>query len=122
MSVTIEPALADLEYVAETDDLTRLAKVALIVAAQRRTTLTVGELGAAMGIDGDELRQVLDPVLAQLADQCLAEQMPLLPALVINTQTGGPGHGWPSCNAEWFSEAQRVFRLWGSLRRPPRAA
>jgi len=44
VSVTIEPALADLEYEAQTDDLTRLAKVALIVAAQRRTTLTVGEL------------------------------------------------------------------------------
>lgn len=122
MGVTTEPALADFTYETKTDDLARLARVALIVAAQRRTTLTVGELGAAMGIDGDELRQVLDLVLAQLAEECLAEQMPLLPALVINTQNGGPGHGWPSCNAEWFSEAQRVFRMWGSPSRPPRAA
>lgn len=113
VGVTTEPALADFEYETKTFDLTRLAKVALIVAAQRRTTLTVKELGAAMSIDGDELRQVLDLVLAQLADECLAEEMPLLPALVINTQTGGPGHGWPSCNADWFSEAQRVFRVWG---------
>jgi hypothetical protein len=122
VSVTIEPALADLEYEAQTDDLTRLAKVALIVAAQRRTTLTVGELGAAIGIDCDELRQVLDLVLRQLANECLAGEMPLLPALVINTQTGGPGHGWPSCNAEWFSEAQRVFRVWGNPSRSTRAA
>jgi hypothetical protein len=119
---TIESALADVLGDAETDDLARLARVALIVAAQRRTTLTVKELSAAMGVDGMELRQVLDLVLARLADQCAAERMPALPALVINAQTGAPGHGWPSCNADWFSEAQRVFHMWGSPRRPPRAA
>lgn len=118
---TTESALADVVEDACTDDLTRLARVALIVAAQRRTTLTVRELGAAMGVDRGELGQVLDLVLARLADQCAAERMPSLSALVIHA-TGAPGHGWPSCDAEWFSEAQRVFQMWGTPGRPPRAA
>src|SRR5262245_9080779 len=113
-----EPALVDPVGEADTDDLTRLARAALIVAAQRRTTLTVKELEAAMGIDGLELRSLLDLVLAPLASQCAAEGMPSLAALVINTRTGAPGHGWPSCNAEWFAEAQRAFRVWGNPRRP----
>lgn len=116
--MTIEPVLADPLTEPDTDDLTRLAKVALIVAAQRRTTLTVKELGSAMGIDGVELSLVLDLILAQLADQCAAERTPSLPALVINARTGAPGHGWPSCNAEWFEETKRVFRVWGNPRRP----
>jgi hypothetical protein len=98
---------------ARTEELARLARVALIVAAQRRTTLTVRELEVAIGVGVGELRPVLHLVLTQLADQCVAEQMPSLPALVINAQTGAPGHGWPSCDAAWFSEAQRVFRRWG---------
>jgi hypothetical protein len=116
--VTIEPLLADPISQTETDDLARLARVALIVAAQRRTTLTRKELGAAMGIDGIEPNLALDLVLAELASQCAAERMPSLPALVIDAQTGVPGHGWSSCDAEWFEEAKRAFRMWGSLRRP----
>ncbi len=117
VSVTIEPLLADPISQTETDDLARLARVALIVAAQRRTTLTTRELGAAMGIDGIELSLVLDLVLAELASQCAAERMPSLPALVIDAQTGVPGHGWSSCDADWFEEAKRAFRVWGSPRR-----
>jgi hypothetical protein len=116
--VTIEPLLADPISQTDTDDLTRLARVALIVAAQRRTTLTVKELGAAMGIDGVELGSALDLVLAQLAYQCAEEHMPSLPALVIDAQTGAPGHGWSSCDAEWFEEAKRAFHVWGNPRRP----
>jgi hypothetical protein len=103
--------------ISEHDELTRLARVALIVAAQRRATLTVKELGAAIGASEVEFRRVLPEVLAQLAEQCAAERMPALTALVINPQTGAPGHVWPSCNAEWFSEVQRTFRRWGSLHR-----
>jgi hypothetical protein len=117
-SVTTDAAVAGAAKPTDTRELTRLARVALIVAAQRRTTLTVRELGLAIGISGVELRPVLHLVLTELAEQCVAEQMPSLPALVINAQTGAPGHGWPSCNAAWFSEAQQVFRRWGGPDRP----
>ncbi|HYJ68522.1 MAG TPA: hypothetical protein VEX15_12780 [Nocardioidaceae bacterium] len=101
----------------ETAELTRLVRVALIVAAQRRATLTVRELGAAIGVDDVEFRRVLPEVLALLAEQCAAERMPALTALVINPQTGAPGHIWPNCNADWFSEVQLAFRRWGSVQR-----
>jgi hypothetical protein len=103
--------------ISETEELTRLSRVALIVAAQRRATLTVKELGAAIGASDVELRRFLPEILAQLAEQCAAERMPALTALVINGQTGAPGHVWPSCNADWFSEVRRAFRRWGSLDR-----
>jgi hypothetical protein len=93
------------------DDLARLARAALIVAAQRRTTLSARELGAAIGLNGIELAEVLRLVLARLAEQCADEQMPALPALVT-------GHVEASCDAAWFSEAKQVFRRWGRPDRP----
>ena len=46
------------------DDIVRQAKAALIIAAMRRSILTYGELGKALGIDGvalrNEMRHVLD--------------------------------------------------------------
>lgn len=101
----------------EIAELTRLARVALIVAAQRRATLTVRELAAALGASDAELESALPEILAQLDAQCEAERVPTLTALVINPKTGAPGHVWSSCNAEWFSEVQRAFRWWGSVHR-----
>jgi hypothetical protein len=113
VSVATNPVVTSMVDGFDTDDLARLARVALIVAAQRRTTLTARELGHAIGVDDVELRLALHDVLTRLAEECAAERMPSLPALVINTPAGAAGHQWPSCDAAWFAETQRVFRAWG---------
>lgn len=95
------------------DDLTRLARPALIVAAQRRTLLTYKELGAAIGVTGVGLSHHLRCVLDRLSVECAGEGMPSLAALVVNSQTGAPGAGWSGGDVPWHAEVQRVFNRWG---------
>ena len=88
------------------------ARAALIVAAMRRSIVTYGELGKALGIDGVALRNEMRHVLDDLSDDCIARGEPSLAALVVNQRTGAPGQGWDDGRVPWHAEVQAVFRRW----------
>lgn len=91
---------------------TAQARAALIVAAMRRSILTYGELGKALGMEGVALRNQLRHVLDDVSEVCIANGEPSLAALVVNQETGEPGAGWRGGDVAWHSEVQRVFRTW----------
>lgn len=88
------------------------ARAALIVAAMRRSILTYGELGKALGINGVALRNEMRHILDDLSDDCIARNEPSLAALVVNSRTGAPGQGWEDGSVPWHAEVQNVFRRW----------
>jgi len=94
------------------DDIVRQAKAALIIAAMRRSILTYGELGKALGIDGVALRNEMRHVLDDLSDDCTARDEPSLAALVVNQRSGAPGQGWRDGTVPWHAEVRAVFRRW----------
>jgi hypothetical protein len=93
-------------------DWVKQARAALIVAAMRRSILTYGELGKALGMEGVALRNQLRHVLDDLSVDCNAENEPSLAALVVNQEEGRPGQGWIDGAAPWHAEIQRCFRYW----------
>lgn len=93
-------------------DIVRQARAALIVAAMRRSIVTYGELGKALGIDGVALRNEMRHVLDDLSDDCIARGEPSLAALVVNQRSGAPGQGWQDGAVPWHAEVQAVFRRW----------
>jgi hypothetical protein len=64
------------------------ARAALIIAAMRRSILTYGELGKALGMEGITLRNQLRHVLDDVSDVCITGGEPSLAALVVNQDTG----------------------------------
>jgi hypothetical protein len=88
------------------------ARAALIMAATRRSIVTYGELGKAIGMDGVALRNEMRRVLDQLSEDCAARGEPSLAALVVNARTGAPGPGWEDGSLPWHGEVQAVFRRW----------
>jgi hypothetical protein len=93
------------------------ARSALIMAAMRRSIVTYGELGKAIGLNGVALRNTMRHVLDELSIQCAETGEPSLTALVVNAQTGAPGAGWQDGAAPWHTEVQQVFRHWASVQR-----
>lgn len=93
-------------------DVVRQARAALIVAAMRRTLLTYGELGKAIGIEGVALRNEMRHVLDDLAEACKSAGEPVLSALVVNAESGEPGAGWTDGARPWHAEVQLIFRHW----------
>lgn len=87
----------------------------LIGAAQRRETITYGDLGPMLGHarGGAFLAQQLGPLMAW----CKRNELPALTALVVNTQTGIPGEGLSTVSDDNFpAEQQRVFAYpWYSI-------
>lgn len=98
------------------------ARAALIIAAMRRSILTYGELGAAIGISGVNLRNQLRHVLIEVSNECIERKEPSLAALVVNARTGQPGAGWRDGKVPWHGEVQQVFRYWDVNRRAAREA
>ena len=88
------------------------ARAALIIAAMRRSILTYGELGRAIGIDGVDLRNQMRHVLIVVSERCVSAGEPSLAALVVNQTTGSPGAGWKDGDVRWYAEIQQVFRHW----------
>lgn len=91
------------------------ARAALIIAATRRTLLTYGELGTALGMEGVALRNQLPQVLDAVGKACFASGEPSLAALVVNKESGQPGAGWHDGPVPWHTEVRRAFKHW-----PPR--
>ncbi|NIL80879.1 hypothetical protein [Rhodococcoides kroppenstedtii] len=86
------------------------ARAALVVAALRKSLLTYGELGAAIGVRGVDLRNQARHILDHLSEQNRSDDEPSLAALVVNGQTGRPGSGWTDgVGVEWHTEVRRVF-------------
>ncbi|WP_328472259.1 hypothetical protein OHA21_09395 [Actinoplanes sp. NBC_00393] len=88
------------------------ARAALIIAAMRRTLVTYGELGTALGIEGVALRNHMRHVLDEVARDCATNKEPSLAALVVNQETGQPGAGWQDGSVPWHTEVRAVFRHW----------
>jgi hypothetical protein len=80
----------------------------------RRSILTYGELGKAIGIEGVALRNEMRHVLDDVASACASAGEPSLSALVVNAQTGEPGAGWKDGSVPWHAEVQQVFRHWSA--------
>lgn len=93
-------------------DIVRQARSALIVSAMRRSILTYGELGRALGMDGVALRNEMRHVLDDLSEDCSSRGEPSLAALVVNQRSGAPGQGWEDGSVPWHAEVQAVFRRW----------
>lgn len=91
------------------------ARAALVVAALRKSLLTYGELGAAIGVRGVDLRNQARYILDHLSEQNHRDNEPSLAALVVNSKTGRPGSGWTDgvdsngVDIEWHAEVRRVF-------------
>ncbi|WP_125805511.1 hypothetical protein [Actinoplanes sp. ATCC 53533] len=88
------------------------ARAALIIAATRRTLLTYGELGMALGMEGVILRNQLRHVLDDVSEGCHAAGEASLAALVVNKETGEPGSGWTDGDRRWQQEVRKVFERW----------
>jgi hypothetical protein len=89
------------------------ARAALIIAATRRTLLTYGELGMALGMEGVSLRNHLRHVLDDVSEDCRNRGEDCsLAALVVNKETGEPGAGWTNGTRDWPHEVRRVFQTW----------
>lgn len=89
------------------------ARAALVVAAMRRSLLTYGELGRAIGVGGVGLRNEMRLILDDLSDDCQSRGEPSLAALVVNKDTGEPGAGWTNGpDTTWQQEVRLCFRHW----------
>lgn len=90
--------------------VTRL-RSALIVASQRRSTLTYGEASAA--IDEIHPARGLGRALDLLSQDCIERKEPSLAALVVQSTSGAVGGGFKG-NAQ--AERERCYKHWGGSR------
>jgi len=83
--------------------------------AKNRTTITYGELGAAIGVHHRAIRFVLGVI----QDYCLAERLPPLTILIINS-SGKPGDGFIAYNLRHFEKGlEEVWSFdWRSIENP----
>lgn len=88
------------------------ARAALTIAAMRRTLVTYGELGQAIGIDGIALRNEMRHILDDLAQDCNERGEPSLAALVVSKSHGEPGSGWTNGRLTWIEEVRACFEHW----------
>lgn len=77
----------------------------LAPAASRRTILTYGEVGDAVGVPA----VAVGPLLGPVQDYCIANELPPLTALVVNQETGLPGIRFIA-GGDLPREQMRVFR------------
>lgn len=82
------------------------ARAALVIAATRKSILTYGELGAAIGMTGVNLRNQMRHVLDRLSEDCDEYHEPSLAALVVKAESGEPGSGW---EGPWSATVRNVF-------------
>jgi len=89
-----------------------LARAALVIAAMRRTLVTYGELGEAIGLDGIALRNEMRHILDDLSQDCVDRDEPSLAALVVSKSLGEPGAGWSDGDRTWSQEVRACFARW----------
>ncbi|WP_051911557.1 HNH endonuclease [Methylomicrobium agile] len=83
--------------------------------AEKRTTITYGELGQALGVHHRAIRYVLGVI----QDYCLEEKLPPLTILIVNA-SGKPGSGFIAFDLNNFEEGlEKVFDFdWGAMENP----
>ena len=83
--------------------------------AVKRTTITYGELGQAVGVHHRAIRYVLGVI----QDYCMEEDLPPLTILIVNA-SGKPGSGFIAFDLNNFEEGlEKVFdKDWGAMENP----
>jgi hypothetical protein len=95
------------------DALATKTRPALIIAAMRRTPVTYGELGTALGLDDAvPLSHHLSRVLDIVSKQCIAAREPSLAVLVVAKESGEPGPGFKKGSVPCHQEARQCYRYW----------
>ena len=72
-------------------------------AARNRQTMTYGHLESLTGIPAIGMGKYLDVI----QQYCLAQKLPPLPILVVQSQTGIPGQGFEKATAKEFARTQK---------------
>ncbi len=87
----------------------------LTTHAKKRSTITYGELGQALGVHHRSVRYVLGVI----QDYCLEEKLPPLTILIINA-SGMPGSGFIAFDLNNFEEGlEKVYDFdWGAMENP----
>jgi hypothetical protein len=88
------------------------SRAALVIAAMRRTLVTYGELGQAIGLEGIALRNEMRHILDDLSEDCFARGEPSLASLVVSKASGEPGSGWRDGSLTWNKEVRACFDRW----------
>lgn len=89
------------------------ARAALIVAAMRRSLLTYGELGRAVGIDRKiPLPGHVSRILDKLSTVCIAAGEPSLAVLVVGKSGGAPGRGFTKGQGRVVHRGAALLRVW----------
>jgi putative restriction endonuclease len=88
----------------------------LTEVARKRTSITYGNLGKAIGIHQRPVRYVL----GLIQDYCLSEKLPPLTILVVEAATGRPSAGFIAWDTDSLGDGrQKVFELsWQTLPNP----
>lgn len=99
----------DMDY----QQLAESARAALIVTAARRSVITYGELGRAIGLPTDvPLSHHINRVLRVVSKRCVDAREPSLAVLAVSKDSGEPGPGFVRGARDWSAEAQQCFRYW----------
>jgi putative restriction endonuclease len=90
----------------------------LVEAAQRKQSMTYGQLASRMGIH----HRACAPFLGLIQEQCRGRELPPLQSLVVNKQTSVPGggyHGSGTDMRELIGAQDEVFAYaWGEVANP----
>ena len=88
------------------NDRAAQAWAVLAWAARHRQTITYQQLGQVTGMFTGGLGRVLEPIQAY----CVTHQLPPLTVLVVQKDTGLPGHGFTAAQAvQVASDQAKVF-------------
>jgi putative restriction endonuclease len=84
--------------------------------AKRRSTITYGELAHRIGIHHRPIRFVAGAI----QEYCIVERLPALNVLIVNADTGIPGHGFTARPEDELTAAfEEVFQFdWSSVQNP----
>ncbi|GAA0970003.1 hypothetical protein GCM10009562_05130 [Nocardioides aquaticus] len=92
--------------------LAPLARAALIMAAQRRTTATFSEVAVCVGLYDEVRRDLMHYVLLLVEHICREADEPTLTALVVHPGDGRPGYGTSDQYPDWHIEVYACFDWW----------
>lgn len=98
--------------------LAPLARAALIMAAQRRTTATFSEVAVCVGLYNELRRDLMHYVLLLVEHICREADEPSLTALVVHPGDGRPCYGTSDQYSDWHVEVHACFDRWAQRLSP----
>lgn len=84
--------------------------------AAARTTITYKDLKSRIGFNG--WQRTLSNCLGRIANYCHQHELPIIVAVVVNKNTGRPGHGIPFVE-DFDAELERVHAFPWRQQNPP---